>query len=295
MKKAVLDILEKIEYYKRHFVTPEKYIPKIFKKRAGYEPDLLNPKSFNEKLQWLKLHDKNPLYTTLVDKYEVKEYIAQIIGEMYVIPTLGVWDAFEEIDFSTLPNQFVLKCTHDSGGLVICKDKSKLDIKKTRTKIKKSLDFNYYYLGFEWPYKNVKPRIIAETYLEDTKTSELRDYKFFVFNGTVRALFIVTNRNVDSHEANMDFFDENFKHLPFERVYKNAIHLREKPVMFDEMKVLAEKLAKNIPFVRVDFYEVDGHIYFGEMTFYPGCGWEPFTPQSWDYVMGEWLRLPDNG
>lgn len=129
MKKAVLDILEKIEYYKRHFVTPEKYIPKIFKKRAGYEPDLLNPKSFNEKLQWLKLHDKNPLYTTLVDKYEVKEYIAQIIGEMYVIPTLGVWDAFEEIDFSTLPNQFVLKCTHDSGGLVICKDKSKLDIK----------------------------------------------------------------------------------------------------------------------------------------------------------------------
>ncbi|MBR5061524.1 MAG: glycosyl transferase, partial [Prevotella sp.] len=160
-----------------------KYIEYIWKKKMNYPLNLDNPQTFNEKLQWIKLYDHNPLYTKMVDKYEAKEYVASIIGDEYIIKTLGVWDRFDDIDFSTLPKQFVLKCTHDSGGLVICKDKSKLDIQAAKKKIEKSLKKNYYYIAREWPYKNVKRRIIAEEYIEDEKTKELRDYKFFCFNG----------------------------------------------------------------------------------------------------------------
>ena len=278
LNKNILSILEYIEYCKRHFVNPEKYIPKIFKKRVGYELNLKHPETFNEKMQWMKLYYKNPTYATFVDKYAVKAYVAQTIGKEYVIPTLGVWNSFDSINFSQLPEQFVLKCTHDSGGLVICKDRKTLNWNEARKKISKSLGFNYYYMGFEWPYKNVKPRIIAEKYLEDNETKELRDYKFFVFNGEVRALFIASNRNKDK-EVNFDFFSADFEHLPFERGHKNAIQVPEKPLLFDEMKILAQKLSKDIPFVRIDFYEVNGKIYFGEMTFFPGCGWEPFVPE----------------
>lgn len=293
LNKNILSILEYIEYCKRHFVNPEKYIPKIFKKRVGYELNLKHPETFNEKMQWMKLYYKNPTYATFVDKYAVKAYVAQTIGKEYVIPTLGVWNSFDSINFSQLPEQFVLKCTHDSGGLVICKDRKTLNWNEARKKISKSLGFNYYYMGFEWPYKNVKPRIIAEKYLEDNETKELRDYKFFVFNGEVRALFIASNRNKKDKEVNVDFFSADFEHLPFERGHKNAIQVPEKPLLFDEMKILAQKLSKDIPFVRIDFYEVNEKIYFGEMTFFPGCGWEPFVPETWDYTFGKWLNLPN--
>ncbi|MBQ6062960.1 MAG: glycosyl transferase [Prevotella sp.] len=292
IKKYILDILEWKEYYKRHFVNPEKYIPRLFYSRAGYTLNLDNPQTFNEKLQWLKLYDHNPLYTTLVDKYEVKKYVADKIGNQYIIPTLEVWDDVDDIDFNKLPNQFVLKCTHDSGGLVICKDKSNFKTNKAKKVLRKSLGRNFYYMGFEWPYKNVKPRIIAEKYMEDTKTKELRDYKFFCFNGEVKALFIATERQKEGEDVKFDFFDEDFNHLPFKQGHENATVLPQKPLCFDQMKKFAAILSDGIPQVRVDFYEVDGHIYFGEMTFFHHGGWTKFDPEEWDTIFGKWVTLP---
>lgn len=250
-----------------------------------------NPKTFNEKLQWLKLYDRNPEYTKMVDKYEAKKYIADIIGEEYIIPTLGVWDKFEDIDFNKLPNQFVLKCTHDSGGVVICKDKSKLNIEKAKKKINKSLKRNYYYSGREWPYKNVKPRIIAETYMENEGEEDLNDYKFMCFNGKVNCSFVCTERR-SKEGLKVTFFDLNWTKMPFERHYPSSTENIKKPENYELMIKLAEKLAKNIPFVRVDFYEIDGKLYFGELTFFPGSGFEEFTPEEWDKKLGDMLELP---
>lgn len=292
MKNIIKKILAYGVYIKRHFKSPSDVIYHVFFKRVGYYPNFNNPKTFNEKLQWLKLNNHNPLYTKLVDKAEVKYYVSSIIGDEYIIPTLGLWDRFEDIDFSKLPDQFVLKCTHDSGGLVICKDKHKLDFVSAKQKIKKSLSTNYYYLGYEWPYKNVKPRIIAEQFMEDSKTGEMRDYKFYVFNGKAKILKLATDRDVNSGEVNMDFYDMDFNHLPFRRGHPNSPKSLEKPSQFQLMKTLAEKLASNIPFVRVDFYEVNGKVYFGEMTFFPASGWVAFDPQEWDYTLGSWLELP---
>lgn len=290
--KYILDLFETIEYHKRHFVNPEKYIFRMFRKRMGCELNLDNPKTFSEKLQWMKLYDHNPLYTQLVDKYEVKQYVKDKIGEQYIIPTLGCWDSVEDIDFDSLPNQFVLKCTHDSGGLVICKDKMKLDVKKAKKKLKKSLGRNYYYMGFEWPYKNVKPRIIAEQYMEDSKTQELRDYKFFCFAGVVKAMFIATERQKEGEDVKFDFFDADFNHLPFKQGHEHAAVTPAKPKCFDEMKNQASVLSKGLPQVRVDFYEVDGRVYFGEMTFFHHGGWTRFEPEEWDTTFGEWIVLP---
>lgn len=253
--------------------------------------NLDTPETFNEKIQWLKLNDRNPLYTKLVDKFEVKDYVANKIGAEYIISTLGVWNDFDEIDFSKLPNQFVLKCTHDSGGLVICTDKNKLDVEAARQKINKSLKYNYYLLGREWPYKDVKPRIIAEVYMEDSETKELRDYKFFCFNGKVKALFVASDRQVENEETKFDFFDEHYNHLPFTNGHPNALKYPEKPVCFDKMKSLAEILSKGFPHVRVDFYEVNGKIYFGELTFSHWSGFAPFEPEEWDYTFGSWIDL----
>lgn len=259
--------------------------------RMSYRLNLRDPKSYNEKLQWLKLYDRNLLYTTMVDKYAVKEYVANIIGEKYIIPTLGVWDKFDDIDFDLLPDQFVLKCTHDSGGLVICKDKNKLDLKKAKQKIESSLLTDYFVSGREWPYKNVSRKIIAEKYMEDTKTGELRDYKFFCFNGEVKWLFIATDRQ-NREEPYFDFFDMDFNHLPMQHGHPNAPVLPEKPHKFELMKKLASKLSQGLTQVRVDFYEVDGEVFFGELTFFHHGGWTPFTPEKWDYIFGEEIKLP---
>lgn len=268
------------------------YLKIIYRIRMGKKLNLNNPKSFSEKLQWLKLYDRNKLYTKLVDKYEVKNYVASIIGEQYVIKNLGVWEKFEDIDFDRFPKQFVLKCTHDSGGIVIVKDKAALDINKAREILQKSQGHNYYHVNREWPYKNVKPRIIAEEYMEDSKTGELRDYKFFAFDGVVKAMFIAKDRSSETEETKFDFFDDKYNHLPFINGHPNADEIPEKPLCFDEMKKLAEKLSKGIPHVRVDFYEVNGRVYFGEMTFYHWSGMVPFNPQEWDEIFGSWIRLP---
>ena len=186
---------------KYNSMSDEEYIKKMFKAKLGYELNLENPKTFNEKLQWLKINDRNDMYTTLVDKYAVKKYVSDILGEEYIIPTLGVWDRFEDIEFDNLPEQFVLKCTHDSGGLVICKNKKELNHAKAKKIIDSSLKTNFYWHGREWPYRDVKPRLIAESYMEDEKTSELRDYKFFCFSGTVKCFKIDFDRFIN-HRAN---------------------------------------------------------------------------------------------
>ena len=254
--------------------------------------NLVNPQTFNEKLQWLKLHDRNPLYTTLVDKYAVKKWVADKIGEQYIIPTLGVWEKAEDIDFDKLPNQFVLKVNHDSGGIVICRDKSKLDKQAALAKLSRALKNNGYWYGREWPYKQIKPCIIAEKYMLDTQTNELRDYKFFCFHAVPKILFIASDRQHPTEETKFDFYDMEFNHLPFTNGHPNATQAPEKPVTFQLMKQLAARLAENIPHVRVDLYEINGKIYFGELTLYHWSGFKPFSPTQWDKTLGSWLTLP---
>lgn len=249
------------------------------------------PLTYSEKLQWLKVYYKNTQYTKLVDKYEVKNYVAEVIGKEFVIPTLGTWEKFEDIDFELLPDKFVLKCTHDSGGLVICNNKEKFDIEEARKKINHCLKRNYYWNNREWPYKNVKPRIIAEQYIEEASDMGLIDYKFFSFDGEVKVLFIATNRN-SSEETCFDFYDLEFNHLPFTNGHPNAKSMPVKPKNYEMMLELATILSKGFPHVRIDFYNLNGKIYFGEMTFYHWSGLVPYNPEEWDYKFGEWLKLP---
>lgn len=274
-------------------MSDELYLKIFYRLALKKSLNLENPKTYNEKLQWLKLHDRKPEYTQMVDKCDAKKYVAERIGEEYIIPTYGVWNSFDEIDFDTLPDSFVLKCTHDCGGMVICKDKSKLDITAAKKKIKKALKRNYYSHGREWPYKNVKPRIIAEKYMEDSATAELRDYKFFCFGGEPKILFIVSQRQSENDETKFDYFDMDFNHLSLTNGHPNASVLPSKPQNFELMRELAEKLSAGIPQLRVDFYEVDGKVYFGELTFFNRSGVVTFYPEEWNYTLGEWIKLPD--
>lgn len=252
-------------------------------------PDLKNPQTYNEKLQWLKLNFKNENYTRLVDKYEAKEYVKNILGEEFIIPTLGIWESFDEIDFDKLPNQFVLKTTHDSGSVIVCKDKNKFDINKSRKKLEKSLNNNFFYEHREYPYKNVKPQIIAEKFMVDESGTELKDYKFFCFDGEVKMLFVATDRPFDTR---FDFFDTDFNHLPFKQGHPLAKKEIKRPCGFEKMKRIAAILSKGMPHVRVDLYDINGHIYIGEFTFFHFSGNVPFEPEEWDYKIGEWLKLP---
>ena len=254
---------------------------------------LKNPQTFSEKLQWLKLYDRKPEYTTMVDKYAVKEYVANIIGEEYIIPTIGVWDKPEDIDWDSLPDKFVLKTTHGGGntGVVVCKDKNQLDKSDAIKKLNKSMKQDLYKFQREWPYKNVPKKIIAEVYMEDVKTKELRDYKFFAFDGIVKALFIATERGRGN--VKFDFFDANFNHLDLIQQHPMSGVEIPKPSCFDQMKDIASKLSVGLPHVRVDLYEVNGKVYFGEFTFSHHGGVVPFHPKEWDFKFGSWLKLPD--
>ena len=252
-------------------------------------PDLQHPRTYNEKLQWLKLNDKHTEYTRLVDKYAVKEYIEKLNWGGKTIPTLGVWDRFDDIDFAQLPNQFVLKTTHDSGGIVIVKDKGKMDMQKARKKLEKSLQRKYFLMSREYPYKDVKPRIIAEKFMVDESGTELKDYKFFCFNGEVKFLFVATDRPFDTR---FDFFDADFNHLPFKQGHPWAKKEIKKPANFEEMKRAAAALSKGMPHVRADLYNINGEIYFGELTFFHFSGVVPFEPAEWDEKIGDYLKLP---
>lgn len=267
------------------------YLKLVYRARIGRPLNLNSPKGFNEKLQWLKLYDRNPLYTKLVDKAEVKPWVAERIGWEHVVPTLGVWDSFDDIDFGALPERFVLKCTHDSGGLAICRDLSTFDMAAARRKIERSLANNYFWSGREWPYKDVRPRIIAEEYLDPAgEQVGLTDYKVMCFGGQARCEFTCTGR-ADGN-LHVDFFDTEWNHMPFTRHYPNADVPPEAPERLKDMVAMAERLSEGMPFVRVDFYEVAGQYYFGEMTFYPGSGMEEFDPERWDEELGSWIELP---
>ena len=273
------------------------YLKKLYKKRMGIELNLKNPKTFNEKLQWLKLYDRNPEYTKMVDKYEVRDFVKAKIEQkgykcsdvgLCFIPILGVWDSVDEVDFSSLPNQFVLKCNHDNG-VMICKDKSKLDIEKIKKELEYRLHRNYYKKGREWPYKNVKRRIICETFMQEKNHSGLTDYKFFCFNGKVKSVLIVTDR-FDSIKEN--YYTKDFVRFPFSKGALCSDDIFEKPKTYSLMIRLAELLAESIPHIRIDFYEINQKIYFGEMTLFDGGGFEKFIPEEWDYTFGNWIKLP---
>ena len=282
------------QYHFFDHLSDEAYLKLKYHAAMGKKLNLTNPATYNEKLQWIKLYDHNPLYTTLVDKYEVKSYVSHLIGSKYIIPTLAVWNSFDDINFDILPNQFVLKCTHDSGGLVIVYDKNRFNLNSSREKLNASLNRNYYLIGREWPYKNVKPRIIAEKYMRDEETDELRDYKFFCFDGKVEYLFIASDRNKPGEEVKFDFFDRNFRKLPMRQaVHPNSNYHIQKPKTFEQMIEIAEKLSQNIPAVRIDLYEVNGQVYFGEYTFFHHGGMVPFIPEEYDVIWGEKIKLPN--
>ena len=251
--------------------------------------NLKAPETFNQKLQWLKLYNRNPEYITMVDKYEVRKYISKSIGEEYLIPCLGVWENPDEINYDSLPDKFVLKCTHDSGSVMIC-DKESLDKIKIKKFFTKKLKKNMFWWGREWPYKNLKPRIIAEEYMED-ESGELRDYKLMCFNGKVKCAFVCSDR-FSNKGLHVTFFDNNWNVMPFERSFPSVKEGVARPINYNTMIQLAEQLAASIPFVRVDFYEINGKIYFGELTFFPGNGTEAFQPKEWDYTLGQWIELP---
>ena len=276
-------------------MSDKTYLKLLYRERMGKKLNLNNPQTFNEKLNWLKLNDRKAIYTIMVDKYEAKKYVADLIGEEYIIPTIGKWDKFDEIDFDKLPEQFVLKCTHDSGGLSICKSKESFNKEEAKNKINKSLKKNYYYASREWPYKNVKPRIIAEPYLENQKGKGLIDYKFFCFNGIPKFLYI--SEGLENHEtASISFLDVDFKKASFKRKdYKEYEKIPKEPVNFEKMKELSKILSKGITFLRVDFYEIEGRIYFSELTFYPCSGFIPFEPEKYDKIIGDMLILPKIG
>ena len=269
------------------------YLRLIYYLYIGKRLHIKSPKTFNEKLQWLKLHDRNPEYTTMVDKVEAKNWVAERIGEQYIIPTLGVWDRVEDIDFDALPDQFVLKTNHDSGGVVICKDKNKLDRSLARKKLAKSLKRDFYAYGREWPYKNVPHKILAEQFISSSAvehTDDIPDYKFMCFNGRVECCFVCTDRN-SQDGLKVTFFDRSWRLMPFMRHYPASQKEIPRPHNHDKMIELVEKLSVGLKCVRVDFYEVGDAIYFGEMTFYPGSGFEEFSPEEWDYKLGQLIKL----
>lgn len=293
-----------------HFVEPEKIPDRIYLKYQyhfvlGKILDLKHPKSFNEKLQWLKLYNRNPLYTKLVDKFEVKEWVAEKIGKQYTIPTLAVYDNINQIDLDELPKQFVLKCTHDSGSIVICKNKKEFDLEASKKVLEKGLKNDFFSKHREWPYQDVPRRIIAESYLtdcqQDIQTSAschkkiLMDYRFYCFDGEPMVIYAYTNYLQEDgskpEPSNCEYMDLSWQPLQF---HQHSLPRGDvpKPGKIMEMKSLASILSKDIPFVRVDFYCNDDRIYFGEMTFFPGSGLSRFYPDSYDLILGHYLRLP---
>lgn len=295
VRRFMTDPVMRLSYLTRlgltRWMSDEAFLKKQYKNIFGTSLNLDNPQTFNEKLQWLKLYNRKPEYTMMVDKYKVREYIAQTLGEEYLIPLIGVWDDPDEIDFDALPDQFVLKCNHNSGlGMCICKDKSKLDIPKVKAELRKGLKQDYYLPGREWPYKNVPRKVICEKYMTDNDDgSELTDYKFFCFNGVPKFMYISKD---NSENATTDFFDMEFNHLDMRMKDPNSNVIPSKPDLFDEMKAIAEKLSKGIPFVRVDLYVISGGIYFGELTFFHNAGFCSIHPDYWGKTLGDWIKLP---
>lgn len=286
-----------------HFFTwlPDKvYVKLLFRLKMGRRLHLKTPLYFSEKIQWLKLYDRKPEYTQMVDKYAVKEYVAKIIGDEYVIPTLGVWDKIEDIEWEKLPEKFVLKTTQGGGstGVVICKDKLTFDCHRAVTKLKESLKQDIYRSLKEWPYKNVHRRIIAEQYIEPAiNLGDLSDYKWYCFGGEPKFCQVIQDR---SSKETIDFFDVNWNHQEFvglNPVYGTRFNYAEqtpaKPDQLGTQIEIARKLSQGIPFSRIDLYETNGKVYFGEITFFPMSGMGVFYPIKWNNVLGDLIQLPE--
>lgn len=296
-----MDLLNKVARYTsyvlnrpviRQLVPNSWYIKTRYYFYIGKKLNLKDPKTFNEKLQWLKLYYYDSELKKLVDKYEVRKIIEKKIGNEYLIPLLGgPWEKFEDIDFSDLPDSFVLKTTHDSGGVVICRDKETFEMSKAKEKINEHLKRKFFWLGREWTYKNIQPRIIAEKFMLDETGVELKDYKIFCFNGVPKVIQVDIGRFSD-HRRN--FYSTEWDYLGFTtNIHKNDpnIHIK-KPEKLNKMLDIAMELSKDIPHVRVDLYYTADKIYFGEMTFFHGSGFEKFNPDKWDLILGEALELP---
>lgn len=279
-------------YHACSFIDDRRYLKMIFFVKVKYSLSLENPRSFNEKLQWLKLNDRNNSYPDLVDKYRVREFVAERIGDDYLIPLVGLWDTVDEVDFGSLPDRFVAKCTHDSGSVVICADKESFDEDVAKKKLSHALRHNMFFAGREWPYSKVKPRIIIEEYLGDP-SDDLIDYKFMCFGGKVKCIFTCTER-FSGEGLRVTFFDTDWKKLPFERHYPASDKAIPEPENLSEMIRIAESLSKGLVFARIDLYVSDNSIYFGEVTLYPGSGFEPFRPIEWDYTLGSWLDIAEH-
>ena len=303
MKRPLYNAIHSLFHNPRHFVSaacirlgrvlPDKaYLKLMFRLELRQKLNLDNPQTFNEKLQWLKLYYHRPDLVTMADKLAVKEYVASLIGPEYVIPLLGTWKDPKDIDWDSLPQQFVLKTNHDGGnfGVVICKDKDKLDKSKAIKRLQASLRRSSYIIGREWPYKSIPRTVFAEEYLEEAGKQELTDYKFYCFDGKVRFLFIASGRQ--EGQISFDYFDEHFNHINVVQTHPPAAVTPQKPEQFDLMIELAEKLSNGLPHVRVDFYQVNGKVYFGEYTFFTHGGWAAFDPEEYDYRLGSYIQLP---
>ena len=282
----------KFKLAKAMSILPDKaYLSLIYAIRMKKIMHWHSPKSFSEKLQWIKVYDHNPLYIQLVDKYEMKKFVDQVIGPGHTVPTLGIWDSVDDIDFSKFPERFVIKGTHDSGSVIVCKDIKTFDENNARSKLQDSLNTNLYYLSREWPYKHVPHRIIAEEYIESKDKSPLTEYKLFCFDGEVKIVLVCKGLAHTTKRTN-DFCDVNLKRYPFTSLLPNSEGELIKPDNYDELLQYARKLSKGFPEVRVDAYVFDGRIYFGELTFFHNSGLRRYEPDEWDYKIGEWVKLP---
>lgn len=279
-----------------NWLSDEKYLALRYRIITGKKLDLNNPKTFSEKLQWLKLNDRNPDYTHMVDKCLAKKYVAELIGSEYIIPTLGIWECFDDIDFDGLPNKFVLKCNHDSGGVIVCRDKNSFDREKAKKILNKHLKSNFFYPSRQQSYKNINPKLFAEKYLEDTNGNNgkgILNYKFNCFHGEPYFLY-VSQEGGEGHETLLvSNVTLEWKKAEFHRAdYKEFEELPKKPVNLEKMIELARILSQGHYFLRVDFYEIDGKIYFGELTFYPTNGIVLFEPKEYELKFGDLIKLP---
>ncbi len=268
----------------------EEYLKKMFLAWVGYPLNLDNPRTFNEKMQWLKIHDRKDIYSTMVDKCLAKDYVSKKIGNDVIIPSLCIWDDVKDVDFDKLPNQFVIKCNHNSGlGMCICTDKTKANKQQIKINLSKGLRQDYYLKGREWPYKNIRRRILAEKYMVDESKKELKDYKVFCFNGKPEFIQVDFGR-FSVHERKV--YSTKWECLGFSSLYPpNTSREIDRPTCLRRMLEISEELSKGIPFIRVDMYVIDNRVYFGEMTLYHGSGFEPFYPDGWDLKLGDLLDL----
>lgn len=287
-------LIRKIVYIFASFFDDISFLKLYYWCITGEMLHLKSPKTFCEKINWLKINWKRPEFSELVDKVTAKEYVEKIIGEEFIIPTIQVANDINKVNFKILPKQFVIKCTHDSGGVFICKNKEKFDIDSIKEKLRQNLERNFFNITREYPYKNVTPRILIESFLEDSLNTDLNDYKFYCFNGKAEYCQLIANRSINE---TIDFYDRNWNHQEFVGLTlsnihpSNTVHIR--PMNYDKMLEISDKLANSIdsPFVRIDLYNIKGRIYFGEITFYPASGMGKFLPNKWNYILGDMINL----